>query len=219
MAGEEQRKFLPALRFERLTPLFDLVAALTTRERSSKGRVLELAGLRSGDAVLDVGCGTGTLAIAAASQAAVSVVGLDADPAILRRARSKAEAANADVQFDEGFSTELPYADASFAVALSTLFFHHLLDDDKQRTIGELLRVLKPQGRLVIADFGRPQDPLMRAAATTVQVFDGRARTSANLRGALPGMLSSGGFAEVTVRERLRTPIGTIDLITGERPG
>jgi ubiquinone/menaquinone biosynthesis C-methylase UbiE len=214
-----RRSFKPALRFDVLTPLFDPVVALTTRERSSKSRVLERARLQDGDTVLDVGCGTGTLAIAAASSGvAVTVVGLDADPVVLRRARSKAEAAGAEISFDEAFSTEMPYADSHFDVVLTTLFFHHLRDDDKRRTITQILRVLKPGGRLVVADVGRPQDPLMRLAVlTTVQLLDGRETTSANVAGKLPGLLEDEGFAEVAVRDRLRTLTGTIEILTTER--
>jgi len=219
VASEHDRSFIPALRFGWLTPLFDPVVALTTRERSSKSRVLERARLQDGDNVLDVGCGTGTLAIAASSSGApAAVVGLDADPSILRRARSKAEDAGAEVRFDEAFSTEMPYDDAHFDVVMSTLFFHHLGDADKRRTIAEVLRVLKPQGRLVVADIGRPRDPLMRLAVTPVQLFDGRKTTSANVAGKLPGLLDAGGFAGVAVRDRLRTPIGTLEVVTAERP-
>ena len=220
MASETRRSFIPALRFDRLTPLFDPVVALTTRERSFKSRVLERARIGEGEAVLDLGCGTGTLAIAAAASVpAAGLVGLDADPAVLRRARSKARAAGAEVRFDEGFSTELPYPDAHFDVVLSTLFFHHLRDDDKRRTAGEVLRVLKPRGRLVVADVGRPQDPVMRLAVlATVQLLDGHETTSASVAGRLPGLLDDAGFATVAVRDRLRTPTGTIEIVTAERP-
>ena len=219
MSSAARRSFKPALSFDRLTPIFDPVVALTTRERSFKSRVLERAQLQAGDAVLDLGCGTGTLAIAAVSSApAVAVTGLDADAGILRRARSKADAAGAEVGFDEALSTELSYADAHFDIVLSTLFFHHLRDDDKRRTIAEVLRVLRPQGRLVVADLGPPQDPLMRLAVGSVQLLDGRETTSANIAGELPGLLDEGGFSEVAVRDRLRTPIGTLEILTAERP-
>jgi ubiquinone/menaquinone biosynthesis C-methylase UbiE len=87
--------FIPALRFHRLTPLFDAVVAVTVRDRTVKRRVIERAAIADGERVLDVGCGTGTLAIAAARAApGVHVTGLDADPAILARARKKAAAAS-----------------------------------------------------------------------------------------------------------------------------
>jgi ubiquinone/menaquinone biosynthesis C-methylase UbiE len=216
----EPRRFIPALRFRWLTPLFDPVTACTARERVFKSRVLEHARLEPGTTVLDLACGTGTLAIAAATNTgAATIVGADADPTVLRRARAKAGAAGVQVQFDEAFSTDLPYTDANFDVVLSTLFFHHLRDDDKRRTAAEILRVLKPRGRFVLGDVGRPQDPLMHVAVrATVQLLDGRETTSANIAGKLPRILEEAGFAAVAVRDGLRTPIGTLEIFTAERP-
>lgn len=220
MAEGAERSFKPALSFDRLTPLFDPVIALTGRDHGFKRRVLEHAHLQPGEDVLDLGCGTGTLAVAAAeSQPTARIVGLDADPAILERARGKAADAGADISFDEGLSTALPYGPASFDVVLSTYFFHHLRDEDKQRTLSELMRVLRPGGRLVVGDLGRPHDPVMRfAVRATVQVLDGRRTTSANVEGKLPGFLAEAGFTEVDVVDRLRAPIGSIEVLTASRP-
>jgi ubiquinone/menaquinone biosynthesis C-methylase UbiE len=213
--------FIPALRFNPLTPLFDSVAAVAVRDRALKRRVLAHAAIVSGEAVLDVGCGTGTLAVAAAQAASsVTVTGLDADASILARARKRAAAAGLAIRFDEGRSTALPYADASFDLVLSTLFFHHLPDDAKRETANELVRVLRPDGRLVVGDLGRPQDPLMRVAVrATVQVLDGVATTALNVRGELPGVLTDAGLRAVTARERMRTPTGTYEITTARGNG
>ena len=212
--------YIPALRFHRLTPLFDFVAAVMVRDRVIKRRVIARAALAAGERVLDVGCGTGTLAIAATRAAPdVKATGLDADPAILERAREKAAGADLEIAFDEGMSAELPYADASFDCVLSTLFFHHLPDEQKHQTAAELLRVLRPGGRIIVGDLGRPQDPLMRIVAlVTVQLVDGFATTSLNIRGGLPDVLAGAGFADVTVRDRFRTPTGSYELMTAAHP-
>jgi ubiquinone/menaquinone biosynthesis C-methylase UbiE len=213
-------RFIPALRFHALTPLFDVVVATVVRESGLKRRVLEHAGLRAGEHVLDVGCGTGTLAIAAArATPGGRVVGLDADPAILRRARAKAQRAGVEVAFDEALADELPYPDASFDVVLSTLLFHHLPDDAKRAAAGEIARVLRPGGRVVVGDMGRPHGPAMRAAVRgTVQLLDGVATTALNVRGGLPGVLAGAGVEDVAVAERLRTPTGTVEVLTGRAP-
>jgi ubiquinone/menaquinone biosynthesis C-methylase UbiE len=209
--------FIPALRFHALTPLFDVVAAVTVRDAAIKRRVLAHAAIAAGEAVLDVGCGTGTLAIRAA-RAGGRVTGLDADHAILARAREKTARAGLDIAFDEAMSTALPYPDASFDVVLSTLFFHHLPDDAKRATAAEIARVLRPGGRLVVGDLGRPHDPLMRVAVrATVQLLDGTATTALNVRGELPGVFEGAGLQPVTVRERLRAPIGSIAITTAAR--
>ncbi len=212
--------FIPALRFHRLTPLFDSVAAATVRDRTLKRRVLTRAAITSGEQVLDVGCGTGTLAAAAARAApGVQVTGLDADPAILGPARRRARDHSLEIDFDEGMSTALPYADASFDLVLSTLFFHHLADDAKRETATELVRVLRPGGRIVVGDLGRPQDPLMRVVVrATVQLLDGVATTALNVRGGLPEVLTQAGVRSVTVHDRIRAPAGSYEVITGTSP-
>jgi ubiquinone/menaquinone biosynthesis C-methylase UbiE len=219
LSRREGGEFLPALRFNRLTPLFDFVAAVTVRDRAIKRRTIARAAIASGEDVLDVGCGTGTLAIAAAQAAPdVHVTGLDADPAILELARKKAAGTGLEIGFDEAMSTALPYPDASFDLALSTLFFHHLPDDAKRETAAELVRVLRPGGRIVVGDLGRPQDPVMRAAVrVTVQLLDGVATTALNVRGELPDVLTGAGLEAVTVHERVRTPTGTYEIITAGR--
>jgi ubiquinone/menaquinone biosynthesis C-methylase UbiE len=217
--GADPTDFIPALGFHRLTPLFDLVAAVAVRDRAIKRRVLERVAIASGEDVLDVGCGTGTLALAAAHAApSVRVTGLDADPSILAQAEKKAAAAGRDIRFDQGRSTALPYADASFDLVLSTLFFHHLPDDAKRQSATELVRVLRPGGRLVVGDLGRPQDPLMRVAVrVTVQLFDGVTTTALNVRGQLPDVLAGVGLEAVTVHDRVRTPTGSYEIMTATR--
>jgi SAM-dependent methyltransferase len=213
-----QDRFIPALRFGWLTGLFDPVSKLTAREGTFKRRVLERAALAEGERVLDVACGTGTLALSAARSARnVRVTGVDGDPAILERARAKA---GNEVTFDQGLSTELPYEDGSFDVVLSTLFFHHLSDEAKLRSAEEVRRVLRPAGRVVIGDLGRPQDPLMRVAVLlTVQMLDGFDVTAGNVAGRLPATLREAGLEDVRVTDRVRAPIGTLEIVTAHRRG
>jgi ubiquinone/menaquinone biosynthesis C-methylase UbiE len=214
-----RQQFIPALRFDALTRIYDPVVALTSRERGFKRRLLEHAAISDGERVLDLACGTGTLAIEikkGASKAKVSA--LDADPAILERARAKAREAGVKIIFDQGFSNELPYDARRFDVVVSTLFFHHLGDEAKADTAEEIRRVLKPGGRILIADWGRPQDPLMRMAFVGVQLLDGLRTTSSNVAGRLPDFLRDAKLKRVSVVERMRTPLGTIEILSALRP-
>jgi ubiquinone/menaquinone biosynthesis C-methylase UbiE len=140
---------------------YDLLAWLLThgRERELRERIISLAGVRAGDAVLDIGCGTGTLAIVASPHvgAAGSVRGVDASPSMVARAKRKAVKAGVDAEFQVAVAESLPFADASFDVVLSTLMLHHLPWKTRQQCAAEIKRVLKPGGRGLAVDFGVPQ--------------------------------------------------------------
>ncbi len=207
-------QFLPALRFERLTPVYDGVIALTTRERTFRRRLVDQAAIAGGMSVLDIGAGTGTLAaLVNERHPEARVTGLDADPAMLARARAKAPRAH----FDEGMSYELPYRDASFDRVLSSLFFHHLTPRDKRRTLAETHRVLRPGGELHVADWGRPSGALSRVLALSIRLLDGAETTSDSLAGRLPGLVAEAGFADVRGRGAVHTAFGTLALISATR--
>lgn len=193
--------------------------ALTSRERGFKRRLLEHARIKDGESVLDLACGSGTLAIEVKKEhPKAKVSGLDGDAAILERARRKARDAGVRVEFQRGMSNDLPYEARSFDVVLSTLFFHHLTDEAKADTAEEVRRVLRLGGRFLVADWGRPQDPLMRATFLGVQLLDGFGNTSANVRGKLPGVLREAGLEQVSVIDRMRAPLGTIEILSAVRP-
>lgn len=214
-----RERYIPALRFRALTPIYDPLIRWTTREELFKRRLLEHARPGAGERVLDLGCGTGTLAIMVKrAEPAAEVVGLDADPEILERAGEKADAAGVSIRFDDGLSNKLPHPDASFDLVLSSLFFHHLAPADKLETGEEIARVLKPGGRLHIADWGRPADPLMRLLALQIRVLDGFAPTKDNLSGGLPAILERAGLTGARETDRLRTVFGTLAFYRATRP-
>jgi ubiquinone/menaquinone biosynthesis C-methylase UbiE len=211
-------RYIHALRFSSLTALYDPVVARTSREQKFKSALLDGAGLEPGQRVLDVGCGTGTLACMAAERVpGMEVHGLDGDPAILERARRKATRRGMGIRFTQAMSFELPFPDDYFDHVLSTLLFHHLDSDAKQRTLAEILRVLKPGGRLHVADWGRAQDLLMRAAFLAIQLFDGFETTQDSVRGKLPAMLEQAGLKGVYIDARFRTLFGTVEIVRAER--
>ena len=139
---------------------YDLLAWLLTfgRERAFRERLVELARLEPGDAVLDVGCGTGTLAIAAKRRvgAAGTVHGIDASPEMIDRAKRKAMKTGVDVIFHTASVEALPFPDAQFDAVVSTLMLHHLPRPIRQQCAREIRRVLKPGGRVLAVDFTVP---------------------------------------------------------------
>src|SRR3954451_21868868 len=217
--AERRQRFVPALRFDALTRVYDPVVAVTSRETAFKQRLLEHARIKNGESVLDLACGTGTLAIEIKKDnPKAKVCGIDGDRAILGRATAKAKEAGVKVDFHRGLSNELPYDGRSFDVVVSTLFFHHLTDEAKADGAEEIRRVLRLGGRVLIADWGRPQDPVMRLAFVNVQLLDGFRNTTSNVRGKLPEFLREAGLKRVSVVDRMRTPLGTIEIVSGIRP-
>jgi ubiquinone/menaquinone biosynthesis C-methylase UbiE len=127
-------------------------------EQSYRDKVVHFAGLTSGEWVLDVGCGTGTLALTAKGRVGQTgkVIGIDASPEMIARARSKAARSALEVDFQIAAAEALPFLEATFGVVLSTTMLHCLPEDARRRSIDEMGRVLKPGGRLLIVDFGGP---------------------------------------------------------------
>ena len=139
--------------------------------RKVQSRIIDLAGFQPGETVLDVGCGTGTLALKAYARVGATghVYGIDAGPKQIARARAKAERASLPIDFQVSVIEQLPFADRSIDVVLSTFMMHVLPDDLKRQGLAEIARVLKPGGRLLVVDFKRPgehQEPSGRPVHT-----------------------------------------------------
>jgi ubiquinone/menaquinone biosynthesis C-methylase UbiE len=137
--------------------------------RELRRKAISLARLQPGEQVLDVGCGTGTLALAVARRVTTTgrVVGIDPSAEQIARARAKAARRHiptTPVDFQIGVIEQLPFPDRTFNVVFSTLMMHHLPAPLKRQGLVEIARVLKPGGRVVIADFTRKQDRQGRAA-------------------------------------------------------
>jgi ubiquinone/menaquinone biosynthesis C-methylase UbiE/Co/Zn/Cd efflux system component len=139
---------------------YDVSLWLRARGRMSAFRreQLDLARVAPGEDVVDVGCGTGTLALAAKRRVGDGrVCGVDPSPERVTRARAKAGRAGLDVEFEQAPAQHLPFADASFDVVLCTLVLHELPREHHARAIAEMRRVLRPGGRVLLVDMGGPQ--------------------------------------------------------------
>jgi ubiquinone/menaquinone biosynthesis C-methylase UbiE len=134
--------------------------------RELRQRTVTLARLHPGERVLDVGCGTGTLAIEVQRHvgSAGRVAGIDPGSEQIARARAKAARRRVSIEFQVGVIEQLAFPDQTFDVVLSTLMMHHLPASLKRQGLAEIARVLKGGGRLVIADFTRKQERVGQAA-------------------------------------------------------
>lgn len=138
--------------------------------RRTHGAVVELAAPSIGERVLDVACGTGSLAVAlrAAAGSTGSVHGIDASQEMIDVARRNASRVGADVNLQVGLAEALPFAKGTFDLVVSQLAIHHLPDDLKQAAFGEMYRVLKSDGRCLIIDFEPPKSVPGRLVARMV---------------------------------------------------
>lgn len=211
-----ERDFIPALgRFG--SRFYDPIIRTTMRERRFRERLLELAAIGPDDRVIDVGCGTGTLAVMASARGPKQVTGVDLDEDVIHRARAKAASAGVEVDFRVGSATELPLADESADVVLTSLLFHHLERPAKETAAREMHRVLAPGGRLAFADWGPAADPLTGALFLVIRATDGFGPTADHAAGRIPEILSAAGFAEVVRADGLRTVYGSLELLTARR--
>ena len=143
----------------RWAPYYDLAVNLTTlgQARRLRKMTVDQALIKPGDSVLDVGCGTGEVTLLAKTHAKNgNVYGIDPAPEMIVVARKKAARKKLEIDFRIGVIESLPFPDASMDVVTSSLMMHHLPEDLKVRGLAEIYRVLKPGGRLLIADFMRP---------------------------------------------------------------
>jgi ubiquinone/menaquinone biosynthesis C-methylase UbiE len=170
---------------------YDLLIGFVTlgREWAFRQRIADLARLEPGECVLDVGCGTGTLAMVAKQCVGEmgSVSGIDPSPQMIARANGKAVRRNLAIDFRVGVIEQLSFTDQSFDVVLSTFMMHHLPDDLKRRGLAEIARVLKPEGRLLVLDMKGPvgpwksniaDQPALMKEAGFAQVETGKTRVS-----------------------------------------
>ena len=201
------------------TGAYDLALALTMRERRWRPDLIGavVADLPQHGTVVDVGAGTGTLAIGlTASRPDVEVVAVDGDAEVQALARRKVGAEQVDWRL--GLADALPLDDTSVDRVVMSLLLHHLGADGKRAALSEARRVLRPGGRLHVADWGRPRDPVMRTAFLALQLIDGFEGTRDHAAGRLPGFVVAAAFSEIAVDRRVRTAWGSLELLRAARP-
>lgn len=210
-------KYIPAFGHHMLTPLYDVAIKWLMPEDRFKRDLIRQAAIGRDHRVLDLGCGTGTLTILVKQLHPESaVVGLDGDPKVLEIARAKAKKAGVEIVFQEGMAFQLPYPDGSFDRVLCSLVLHHLTTENKQRTLKEVCRVLRPGGEFHVADFGKPGNFPAYLISLIIRLFED---VMDNIKGLLPKMFAQAGFSQVEETARYMTIAGTLALYKARKPG
>ncbi|WP_028938534.1 class I SAM-dependent methyltransferase [Pseudonocardia spinosispora] len=199
------------------TRFYDRVVALT-RERLWRSLAALYVAPRPDDVIVDVGCGTGSLALLLARvEPRARLVGVDPDPEVLAVAGHKASGAT--VRWQPGMGDALPalLGPGSADTVVSSLVLHQCPIEVKQRLLASMWAVLRPGGKLVIADYGHQRTPLMRLAFLIVQLADGREDTRPNADGRLPALISEAGFRNVREAEVVATVSGSISVYVARK--
>lgn len=187
---EAERSYLPAMGKHWLLPLYDPFLWLLGADKP-KRQLIEQAELKPGFRVLDVGCGTGSLAVLMKKlHPEAEVVGVDPDPWALSIAKRKANRARLAVEFDRGFSDHMSYPDKSFDRVLSSFMIHHLSPDERAATLVEIRRVLKPGGSVHLLDFAPHDD-----ASHGGHRFHLAPHAQAHFEARMTRLMSEAGFA------------------------
>jgi len=194
MMANTHRTYIPAAGRHWLLPLYDVMTKLIGADQPRRA-LLDQADLRPGDRVLDVGCGTGSLDILLKRLfPAVDVIGVDPDPEALARARRKAERADVSLQFDQGFADALKYPADTFNHVFSSYMFHHLQKSEKEKTLREIYRVLKPAGYLHLLDFEGPES---NVGSPLPCLLHSHHLLKDNSEGRIVRLMTEAGFADV----------------------
>jgi ubiquinone/menaquinone biosynthesis C-methylase UbiE len=212
---ETEQEYIPALGLRALTPFYDFIQRWVVQDTRYKNRLIEQARIQAGHKVMDLGCGTGTLAVMVKqAQPNVEVFGLDADPEMLKVAQLKTERKSLAVKFNQGMAFDLPYPDASLDRVLSSLMIHHLKTPEKEKAAREIYRVLKPGGQLHVIDFGKPSTFYGKLLGPFLHKFE---EANDNIDGRLPIIFQGAGL-DVQEKGHFRTFFGDLTFLAGEKP-
>lgn len=182
--------------------------------RSNSRMVVEMARIRPGDKVLDVGCGSGNLTLTARKYVGPSgsAYGIDAAPEMIDVARKKAKRSGYEAVFELGLIENIPYPEATFDVVVSRLVLHHLPDDLKRKGFREIFRVLKPGGVCFLADFQPPSNPILSHVTSALVGHKMMVQSDVS---SIPPMLGEAGFIDVASGP---TRSAFLAFVSGKKP-
>ena len=207
---EKQQKFIPALGYHWLSNFYDLTIKLTMPEKKFRNKLLQQLNPEPKEQILEFGFGTAqNIILLKKLHPQANITGVDIDPKIKAIAETKISKSGNSVPLFLYDGDTLPFPDNHFDKVFSCLVFHQLENDTKIKCLQELHRILKPNGELLIADWGKAKNILMRTTFYFVQLLDGFKTTSENVKGNLPKYIERAGFLNIKETDYINTLIGS----------
>ncbi|MBK9566021.1 MAG: class I SAM-dependent methyltransferase [Saprospiraceae bacterium] len=218
MDQNKTTSYIPALGYDFLTAYYDLAIKLTMPEKKFRRILIEEINPQDDESILEFGFGTGQNLIMVKNQnQSIKLTGLDIDPKVKDIANYKLDKNKHSVPLDLYDGNMFPYPDHHFDKIYSCLVFHQLDADSKANSLKEIYRILKPGGELIIADWGKAENKIMRLAFGIVQMLDGFKTTNDNVNGKMPEYIASVGFENVKITQSLNTAIGTFSYFKAQK--
>jgi ubiquinone/menaquinone biosynthesis C-methylase UbiE len=210
MTNSKKKDFIPALGYDWLTGMYDLTIKLTMPEKKFRNRLIKEVNPKHDEKILEFGFGTGqNLIIGKLKNPKSKFSGLDIDPKVKAITEKKLRKENLDIPLFLYDGGKFPFKNDAFDKVYSSLVFHQLDTKTKNDCLKEIYRTLKPDGLLIIGDWGKPKSKFRRFLFYTVQLLDGFKTTQENVEGLLPKYMSECGFEHVQEIDHINTGIGT----------
>lgn len=211
-------EFIPALGYNWLTKFYDLAIKLTMPEKKFRSRLIEYLNPQDNEQILEFGFGTGeNLILANNKNGSANYFGLDIDPKVKYIAEKKFAEKEMEIKLDLYDGEDFPYEDNTFDKIVSSLVFHQLDKKTKISSLKEIYRVLKPNGELIIGDWGEAKTKLMRVSFYIVQLLDGFKTTKDNVLGLIPDYMINAGFKNIEELSYINTKIGSYCYYKGNK--
>jgi len=211
-------KFIPALGYDFLSDYYDLAIKITMPEKKFRNRLVDFVNPKEDEKILEFGFGTAQNIIILKQRFPDSdVQGVDIDPKIKSIAEYKLNKAGIHAPLFLYDGNKLPFEDKSFDKVYSSLVFHQLDSVTKLKCLLEINRILKPEGELIIGDWGKAKTKWMRFSFYLVQLLDGFKTTNDNVNGLMIKYISDARFKNVEEIAHINTSIGTYSYYLANR--
>ncbi|WP_298117435.1 class I SAM-dependent methyltransferase [Flavobacterium sp.] len=206
----EKEKYIPALGYDFLSKYYDFAIKITMPEKKFRNKLIDFVNPIANEKILEFGFGTGqNIIIAKQRESNCRIEGVDIDPKIKSIATFKLNKLEMNVPLHLYDGNKLPFEDNSFDKIFSSLVFHQLDSITKLKCLIELKRVLKPNGELIIGDWGKAKTRWMRFSFYVVQLLDGFKSTTDNVNGLIIKYIADAGFENAREVDFINTTIGT----------